>query len=118
MANNRRTGCYYEEKAAVYLESLGMEVLAHNYRDKKGEIDLIAREGAVIAFIEVKYRSGTGCGVPEEAVTARKQQIISRCALSYIMEHHLPDDIPYRFDVVSICRDTLKYYRNAFDFCG
>ena len=118
MANNRKTGSYYEEQAAVYLESLGMTVLEHNYRNKRGEIDLIAKESSTIVFIEVKYRSSTSCGTPGEAVTAGKQRTISWCALAYMMEHHLPEDNAYRFDVISIGSDALKHYRNAFDFCG
>ena len=85
MENNRRAvGTWYERKAGEYLEALGYEIIQYNYRCKKGEIDLIARDGEYLVFCEVKYRSKAVMGHPLEAVGFHKQQVISRCALWYL----------------------------------
>lgn len=114
-ANNRQTGARYEREAAAYLERQGYRILEYNYRCKMGEIDLIAKDGISLVFCEVKYRKGTECGHPEEAVDVRKQRILSKCAMYYLMEHGLMDSA-CRFDVVSIEGDKLTHYRNAFDY--
>ena len=60
--NKRKTGTFYEKQAARYLESRGYEILWHSYRCRFGEIDLVARDGAYLVFVEVKYRSGRAMG--------------------------------------------------------
>ena len=82
-----------------------------------GEIDVIARDGEYLVFCEVKYRSDSGSGHPAEAVDYRKQRVISKCALYYIMRHGL-QDISCRFDVVSIEGNVITLYKNAFDYMG
>ncbi len=115
--NKRRLGGKYEQAAGRYLESLGYEILAFNYRCKLGEIDLIAKDGAYLVFCEVKYRSGPGTGDPAEAVDSRKQRRISNGALWYLMEHGL-NDVPCRFDVISICDGRIRHIPNAFMYTG
>ena len=66
--NKRKTGQEQEAKAACFLKTQGYQILERNYRCKKGEIDLIAREGQYLVFVEVKYRSTNESGLPEEAV--------------------------------------------------
>ena len=73
--NKRQTGSEYEQKAAQYLQAKGVHVLELNYRNRKGEIDLIARDGDYLVFVEVKYRKDTRKGAPEEAVNYRKGKI-------------------------------------------
>ena len=89
-------------KAACFLKTQGYQILERNYRCKKGEIDLIAREGQYLVFVEVKYRSTNESGLPEEAVDLRKQRQISRVAAWYLTEKGLDIYTPCRFDVVAI----------------
>ena len=88
--NKRKTGTFYEKQAARYLESRGYKILWHSYRCRFGEIDLVARDGAYLVFVEVKYRSGRAMGEGSCAVDGRKQRRICYTAAWYLMEHHLP----------------------------
>lgn len=115
--NKRSVGARYEREAGAYLEKLGFQIIEYNYRCKLGEIDLIARDGEYLVFCEVKYRSGEEKGHPVEAVDYRKQRIISKCAMYYLMEHGL-SDIPCRFDVVGIAGSELIVIRDAFEYAG
>lgn len=115
--NKRQIGACYEKAAGRYLEKQGYEILEYNYRCRKGEIDLIAREGEYLVFCEVKYRKSAGSGDPSEAVDARKQRKISQCAVCYLIEKGLTE-VPCRFDVVSILAGEVTVIRNAFDFAG
>lgn len=113
--NNRATGSYYEQLAGAYLEQEGYEILEYNYRCKTGEIDIIAKDGEYLVFCEVKYRASDQKGHPSEAVTPAKQRVISKSALYYMTANGI-DEVPCRFDVVSIEKDTVVLYRNAFDY--
>lgn len=115
-ASSKRTGLYYETQAAVFLEKQGYQILERNFRCPAGEIDLIAKEGEYLCFVEVKYRSERETGTPEEAVDARKQKRISRAALYYLMKQGLGDTTPCRFDVVGIRPDRIRVTKNAFSF--
>ena len=118
MGHNRRAvGTEYERRAGLYLQQQGYEILRYNYRCKKGEVDIIARDGEYLVFCEVKYRSGRKGGDPSEAVDHRKQKILSGCALYYLMETGMTD-IPCRFDVVGIAGGEVRLYKNAFDYMG
>ena len=113
--NNRETGSYYERLAGEYLEQEGYEILEYNYRCKTGEIDIIAKDGEYLVFCEVKYRASDEKGHPSEAVNPAKQRVISKSALYYMTVNGI-DEVPCRFDVVSIEKDTVILYRNAFDY--
>lgn len=113
--NNRETGSKYERLAGEYLEQKGYEILEYNYRCKTGEIDIIAKDGAYLVFCEVKYRSDDRKGHPSEAVDLSKQRIISKCALYYMTVNGI-EDVPCRFDVVSIEGEMIVLYQNAFDY--
>ena len=115
-ASSKRTGLYYETQAAVFLEKQGYQILERNFRCPAGEIDLIAKEGEYLCFVEVKYRSERETGTPEEAVDARKQKRISRAALYYLMKKGLGDTTPCLFDVVGIRPDRIRVTKNAFSF--
>ncbi len=113
--NKREIGSRYESMAADYLIGQGYEILARNYQNhRRGEIDLIAKEGRFLVFVEVKYRKDTGEGDPGEAVSPRKQQRIRKAALVYLYENRLPMDTPCRFDVVAVLGKELRLIRNAF----
>lgn len=83
-----------------------------------GEIDIIAKDGAYLVFVEVKYRAGEGTGNPLEAVTKAKQRTISKVALYYRMTHGYGEFSPSRFDVVAILGDEIRLVKNAFDYNG
>jgi putative endonuclease len=112
--NKRRVGAEYERRAAAYLTGQGYTVLERNFRCRTGEIDIIAREGGCLCFVEVKYRAGSGHGSPLEAVDYRKKQKILGVARYYMMVHHLATDTACRMDVVAIEGEEITLIRNAF----
>lgn len=112
--NRRRVGTVYEQTALFYLEQKGYEILETNYRCRMGEIDVIARDRGYLVFLEIKYRSGRSKGTALEAVTPKKQSVIRRVAGYYLMEHHLGDQCPCRFDVVGIDGEEVAIIKNAF----
>ena len=114
--NNRAAGTAGEELAAQVLRAEGYEIVCRNFRNRLGEIDIIAREGGFLVFIEVKYRRGRGAGDPLEAVGWEKQRIICRMAGIYLSVRRLSADTPCRFDVVSVTRQGVRIVRGAFEF--
>ena len=112
--NNREKGSRYEEAAASFFIQQGYEILERNYRRKTGEIDLIAKDGNVYVFAEVKFRKRQKKGFPEEAVNITKQERIYRTAQWYLKEHGLSFNLPCRFDVISILDDQVTHIKNAF----
>lgn len=115
MQQSRKTGFAYENKAAEYLEKKGYQIVQHNFYTRFGEIDLIARDGAYLVFVEVKYRAKSRGGHPLEAVDLKKQGRIKRAAQFYFLRHGLPEDIPCRFDVVGILKEDIYHVENAFE---
>ncbi|WP_225729804.1 MULTISPECIES: YraN family protein [unclassified Nocardia] len=118
MADKKALGAHGEELAARFLRDAGMEIVARNWRCRYGELDLIARDPAVTAFVEVKTRTGMGYGVPAESVTFTKQQRIRRLALLWLAEQdgRWPN---VRFDVVSVLlrrgfRPQIEHLRGVF----
>jgi putative endonuclease len=117
---NRLLGQRGERAAARYLRRCGMRILVRGYRTKWGEIDLIAREGNTLVFIEVKSRRR---GVPAEAVGAEKQRRITLSALHFLHRYKLLDERS-RFDIVAIVwpddrrRPEIEHIRNAFEAVG
>src|SRR5215510_9035 len=107
-----------EDLACRELERRGYVILARRYRRRLGEIDIIARDGKTMVFVEVKAREGQTFGEATEAVTAVKQRRIVALATEYLTRHHLSDH-PCRFDVVSIQneaeRPVVQVFQNAFD---
>lgn len=114
MGNKRKIGQDYENTAAEYLKQQGYEILAHNFYTRIGEIDLIARDGEYLVFIEVKYRRNASAGYPEEAVTRQKQQRIIRAARYYMLMNRIAGDTPCRFDVLAIEGTQIRLIKNAF----
>ena len=104
--STRSRGARGEELAARYLIEKGFILLDRNYRDNlsRGEIDLIARIGTCLVFIEVKAGRGSAFGSPESWVDARKQMRIARAANRYLQDHLL-QDAECRFDVIGIHMD-------------
>lgn len=111
-------GTAYEKLAGAYLEQQGYEVLEYNYRCRIGEIDIVARQGVYLVFVEVKYRADNAAGNPLEAVTAAKQRTISKVASYYCLTHGYGTYTPCRFDVAAILGKQIKVIQNAFDYQG
>ena len=115
--NKRQIGTEKEKLAGAYLEKNGYEIIEYNFRCKQGEIDIVAKDGEYLVFCEIKYRSSAKSGTPFEAVDYKKQRVISRCALFYIAKHRI-NDVPCRFDVVSVTDKEIQVLKNAFEFIG
>src|SRR5262249_51632155 len=107
-----------EDLACRELERRGYAIVARRYRVRGGELDVIARDGDTMVFVEVKTRVGRAFGDAAEAVTPIKQVRITRLAEQYLVRHHL-SDCPCRFDVVSVQIDAdgtrVNVIQNAFD---
>ncbi len=115
--NKRAVGTCYEEKAAQYLKTHGVQILERNFRCRMGEVDLIGKQGAYLVFIEVKYRFNKRNGYAAEAVDYKKQQVISRVAGFYLLTHFKGQEIPCRFDVIAFDWEEIRWYQNAFEYC-
>lgn len=107
-----------EDLACRELERRGYAIVARRYRRRGGELDIIARDGPTLVFVEVKARGGRAYGDAAEAVTPLKRRRIASLAVDYMMRHHLAD-CPCRFDVVAIHVESgapvVDVFQNAFD---
>ena len=112
--NRRETGARYEEEAVRALYARGYRILERNFRCRFGEIDIIARHGGLLVFIEVKYRRDAGSGFAEEAVDSRKQAAIRRTAEVYMHRHGYDWWAGCRFDVVAVMGDEVRIIEDAF----
>lgn len=114
---NRVLGDAGERAAARHLRRQGMRVITRGYQSPQGEIDLIARDGSTVVFVEVKTRRS---GQPAEAVTEEKQRRLTLTALHFLRHFHLLEHRG-RFDVVAIVwppgakTPTIEHIRNAFE---
>ena len=117
---SRSLGNDGETLAERHLRGLGYQILGRQVRLARGEIDLIAREGETIVFIEVKTRRSNRHGSPVEAVTPTKQQQLSRLALMWLKQHQSLHRSA-RFDVIGVLwppdsrKPEIRHIRNAFD---
>jgi putative endonuclease len=114
-AHNQRIGQWGETIAADHLSAQGCEIIARNVRTPYGEIDLIARRADVIVFIEVKTRTSASFGLPEVAVSARKQQHMLAAAEHYAAEHEIDH---WQIDVISVegkpgTEPVITHFENA-----
>ena len=113
----QKLGLAGEEMAATELERLGYQILDRRFRSRFGEIDLIARDGATVVFVEVKTKIDSRFGDPAEMVTVQKQRRLVSMAEEYVSAHSLCNT-PCRFDVVavdaSIAPVRITVYKDAF----
>lgn len=98
---------------------LRARILARNFRSPFGEIDLVARVGDYLLFVEVKTRESIAMGLPEEAVTEEKKERLRRGALSYLIKHgYDPEETLFRFDVITVYmhdgKTRIHHYPSAF----
>ncbi|MBI4430168.1 MAG: YraN family protein [Candidatus Omnitrophica bacterium] len=119
MALNYEIGRRGEIWAQKFLIENGYKILEANFRCPVGELDFVCEEGNAIVFVEVKTRSHTETGMPEEAVTFRKQRQLYRVAQWYLNAINYREDRPVRFDVLSILTvsdsedPSIELFRNA-----
>ncbi len=114
------TGRQSEEFAARVLEEAGYRIRERNFRTPAGEVDIVAEDGPVLCFVEVKSRASDAYGLPEEAVTASKRSRIRRAAETYLARAVPKDPPACRFDVVAVDLDAAgrplrhRLYKDAF----
>jgi putative endonuclease len=106
-----------EEIAVAHLRSKGLRILETRYRYGRGDIDVVAMDGEVLVFCEVKLRNNQNFGAPEYGVPRRKQAQVRKIATAYLFEHEIRDQV-CRFDVVAIekkgGRMDVRHLVNAF----
>jgi putative endonuclease len=103
-----------ERSACAYLERRGLVLVERNFRTRRGEIDLVMRQGRDLVFIEVRYRSNHRFGGGLESVDAAKRRRLIAAAQEYLQRHG--NRCAARFDVVAMDADgRIDWIRNAFD---
>ncbi len=115
---SKKLGVRGEDAAVAYLERVGHEIIARNWRCQAGEIDIVTLDDRTIVLCEVKTRRSQAKGTPEEAITASKRKRYERLALAYCQEVGA-QAADIRFDVISILviaedRALLRHHRAAF----
>ncbi len=99
--NNKPTGNYGEDLAIKYLQNQGYKILKRNYLIRGGEIDIVAKDGQDIVFVEVKTRYSHEFGDPAEAMTYFKMKALLKTVLFYLTQNKL-ENSPYRLDFISV----------------
>jgi putative endonuclease len=111
-------GKWGEDLALSKVKKLGYKCITRNYRCPLGEVDLIAKDGDTLVFVEIKTRRGRSLEYAKEAVDRRKRRQLSRVALAYMKSNGCAD-VRARFDVVVINlnggEQDIEVIRNAFD---
>ena len=105
-----------EKIACKFLKQLKYKIIDKNFRSRFGEIDIISEDSKTICFVEVKSRSRTDYGLPEEFVDKRKQEKLLKTAQTYVSKNNL-EDINMRFDIVSVnlVNSECRIIKNAFE---
>ena len=112
---SKQTGDAREKPARRWLERHGLRFIAANARERGGEIDLIMRDGAVIVFVEVRYRRSASYGDAAASVTPQKQQRLLKAARLWLSRQNGSfDTVDCRFDVVAFTGNDIQWLKNAF----
>ena len=116
MAEHIDTGTKGEDLAAQYLADNGYKILEQNWRHGKNEIDIVCTKGEFIVFVEVKTRSTSRYGQPEEAVDKKKKNFLIRAANAYVTMKNISQEV--RYDIVSVIvhahSHTIRHIEDAF----
>ena len=110
---NTTQGRIGEFDACEYLKNKNYQIIEQNYKNKIGEIDIVARYKKTIVFVEVKMRSSLAFGRPSEAVNLQKQRKIRNVATIYLMQKKLMD-CECRFDIIEVVDREINHIENAF----
>ena len=113
MASTTDKGRGAESRAAAHLVALGYHIIERNARTAGGELDIVAREGGDLVFVEVRSRADDRAGPAEDTVGPAKRRRVARAAAAYLIERNPPRET-CRFDVVAINGDAIEVYRDAF----
>jgi len=120
MDSRREKGRLGEHLAREFLREKGLIILESNVRCPLGEIDVVARDGSTLVFVEVRSRSVDRFGLPQESVNRRKQRRITQLAQWYLKKHPFPG-LCVRFDVVAVSWERepprITWIPNAFEAC-
>jgi putative endonuclease len=115
--NRAKLGQWGETRAQRFLQGLGYQPIARNWRSGKGELDLVMADGRAIVVVEVKTRQNEDYYPAIAAVNANKRKVLYRTAKRFLRQYKLSDR-PLRFDVITVIGTTgtpeIKHYRNAF----
>ena len=113
-------GLWGEAQAALALKKKGFKILGQRVRiDARDEIDIVARQGDVLVFVEVKTRANEAYGRPSDAVNRKKRHVLSRAAVRYLKRLKFPN-VCFRFDVVEVIgsmdgeKPIIRHIENAF----
>ncbi|HWA97719.1 MAG TPA: YraN family protein [Pirellulales bacterium] len=116
-------GARGEDAATKYLRRLRYRIIARGVRNQLGEIDIVARDGRTIVFVEVKTRASTDHGHPSEMVTPDKQRRLTRLAVAFLKRYRLLEQ-PARFDIVAVTwpadarQPRIDHIKHAFEATG
>lgn len=119
---NKMTGACGEDAACSFLKDKKYKIVKRNFRCSHGEIDIIAKDGEDLVFVEVKTRTSDKFGTPATAVTYYKKQNIVKAAQFYLMNN--PTELNIRFDIIEVygrfdgggfCLDEINHIISAFD---
>ncbi len=117
MAKHLETGKIGENLAVKFLKDKGYEILETNWRFRRSEVDIVAKDGPILVFVEVKTRSYDYFGKPESFVSARKKVLLQDAAVAYM--HQINHTWEIRFDIIGILMPTSKnieinHFEDAF----
>lgn len=111
----RQQGSDYEQRARRWLERQGLVFVAANVSGRRGEIDLIMRQGGTLVFVEVRYRKSNTFGGAAASVTPAKQRKLLHTASLWLARHNGSfETVDCRFDVVAFTGDDIEWLTNAF----
>jgi putative endonuclease len=120
--STREAGAEAEDAACLFLEGLGLRVVERNFRVRGGEIDIVARQGDVLVFAEVRFREDEEFGGPEESVGIAKRRRVITAAREYLRRVPPSSWKEARFDVVAVVgtgpKPAIRHYPGAFDAKG
>ncbi len=116
MAQHNELGKYGEQEAVDYLLKKGYEIVERNWMHQKAEVDIIARQGDVLAVVEVKTRSSLYFGNPQDFVNPKKIKLLVKAVNNYVNYKNL--DVEVRFDIIAIHKTetttTIEHLEDAF----
>ena len=121
MGKTPTSGDIAEQKACDLLKKNGLSVRARNYRTRQGEIDIIAEQGELLVFVEVRLRNNIAYGQAEESITTKKQKRILDASQHYLQKEKINDTRPCRFDAICMTNVEdlnnfdIRWIKDAFD---
>ena len=117
--DRKELGQRAEDLACEYLSNQGLTVVERNYYIRGGELDIVALDGEMVVFVEVRSKSSQQYGLPEETISVKKRQFLYRAAEQYLTKNEWLER-NCRFDVISVLFEAenvqIKWYKDAFSY--